>query len=207
MVSMGPIEEPFGYSKQQRPAGTLSTVSASPAIIYSCWRPSLVTMAKLSIHSGYLPGKRPPPGAGTRLLHRLRQLAFRTPPDRAKQQTHTSTPSLSLPPLPPFPSHDLYTSPVRLTAYAQHRRSVPSARVTLRHEIVPSHSLNVPDPPPRFLTIVRSVVRSPHRAPFPFNLLASRAIVSSAHNQRSRVLSSSWTERGNRVASFFFFVS
>lgn len=63
-VSMGPIGEPFGYSKQQRPAGTLSAVSASPAIIYSCWRPSLVTMAKLSIHSGYLPGKRPPPGAG-----------------------------------------------------------------------------------------------------------------------------------------------
>lgn len=54
-------------------------------------------------------------------------------------------------------SHDLYTSPVRLTAYAQHRRSVPPARVTLRHEIVvPSHSLNVTDPPPRFLTIVRS---------------------------------------------------
>lgn len=43
MVSMGPVEEPFSYSKQQRPAGaaSASAVSASPAIIYSCWRPSL----------------------------------------------------------------------------------------------------------------------------------------------------------------------
>lgn len=43
VVSMGPVEEPFSYSKQQRPAGaaSASAVSASPAIIYSCWRPSL----------------------------------------------------------------------------------------------------------------------------------------------------------------------
>lgn len=130
---MGPIEEPFGYSKQQRPAGTLSTVSASPAIIYSCWRPSLVTMAKLSIHSGYLPGKRPPPGAGTRLLHRLRiQLAFH----HATRQSKTTNTHTSLHPLCPLhpptphlhpPLRELYTSLLcllRLTAYAQHRRSV-----------------------------------------------------------------------------------
>lgn len=61
-------------------------------------------------------------------------------------------------------------TPIRLAAYAQHRR-IPSARVTLRCEIVPSHSLNVPDPPPRFLTIVRCVVL--FFKPFPFSLLAS----------------------------------
>lgn len=66
-------------------------------------------------------------------------------------------------------------TPIRLAAYAQHRR-IPSARVTLRREIVPSHSLNVPDPPPRFLTIARCVVL--FFKPFPFSLLAS-AIVSS----------------------------
>lgn len=72
VVSMGPVEEPFSYSKQQRPAGTAfaSAVSASPAIIYCCWRPSLRYNGQV-IHplSGYLPGKRPPPQAGsTRLL-------------------------------------------------------------------------------------------------------------------------------------------
>lgn len=68
-----PAQPPSSFSSLSTSSFSTSAVrvSASPAIIYSCWRPSLVTMAKLSIHSGYLPGKRPPPRAGTRLLHRL----------------------------------------------------------------------------------------------------------------------------------------
>lgn len=91
---MGPIEEPFSYSKQHKdPQGTVSaTVSASLAIIYSRWRPSLVTIAKLSIHSGYLPGKRPPPRAGTRLLHRLRIFTsyFGNKGERERERQYTS---------------------------------------------------------------------------------------------------------------------
>lgn len=71
---MGPIERNPSVIRNNKgpPAPSLHLVSASLAIIYSCWRPSLVTMAKLSIHSGYLPGKRPPPAATTRLPnHRL----------------------------------------------------------------------------------------------------------------------------------------
>lgn len=72
VVSMGPVEEPFGYSKQQRPAGAASASAPYPLPRQSFTLAGghrFVTMAKLSIHSGYLPGKRPPPRAGsTRLL-------------------------------------------------------------------------------------------------------------------------------------------
>lgn len=81
VLRRGPSKNPSVIRNNKDPqAPSLHLVSASLAIIYSCWRPSLVTMAKLSIHSGYLPGKRPP----ARGNH---SSSPSPPPDRGKQ-TH-----------------------------------------------------------------------------------------------------------------------
>lgn len=118
VLRRGPSKNPSVIRNNKDPqAPSLHLVSASLAIIYSCWRPSLVTMAKLSIHSGYLPGKRPP----ARGNH---SSSPSPPPDRGKQ-THA------------------YEQPYRWWRYTPclctgyYTSTVCTPRVTLRPEIVP----------------------------------------------------------------------
>lgn len=129
------------FETTKTPAGTpaLHLVSASLAIIYSCWRPSLVTMAKLSIHSGYLPGKRPP----ARGNH---SSSPSPPPDRGKQ-THAYEQTV----------HRWWRrihSPPPCTGYTQHRHGVYTASYLAPRDCS-SFLVNRP-PPPFLLTIAVS---------------------------------------------------
>lgn len=131
---MGPIEEPFGYSKQQRPAGTLSP---PPRIRFP--GNHLLLLEAIARHNG-------------QVIHPLRLLARETA-TRPRQplvfsiastrqrktntRLRTTVPLADTPPPIPMQQH-------------KHKQCV-TPRVTLRPEIVPP--VNRPPPPTFFLTI------------------------------------------------------